>query len=256
MTDYSSSSLWWESGGMVDLDDLPLTAETKQALEAWSGQMYRWLESLDGVGPPFDEEAYTAEMRAEGDRLHATVRSELPDEYEVGRYVGGTQRIDWSPHDDLPEDSDSTGSTETPRRSSGWDRDIPTTFRVETLGDMLPGHAVTVLGVKATGIGLRLDYSIEPSVEFGELSFAATVTDDAGGSWDRWTAAYGPDWETESGDPRARTVGDLTVGPIRPTPGAVYRIAFSLAGAADDPRRAGIVQVTTGPSTPASGLDG
>ncbi len=96
MPDYSSSSLWWEGGGMVQLDGLPLTPATKEALEAWSGQMYRWLNGTIG-DEPFDEDAYHLEMDAEEDRLIEALRSELPARYQLGttRMVDGKLFIDW-----------------------------------------------------------------------------------------------------------------------------------------------------------------
>lgn len=95
MTDYGSSSLWWEDGGMVPLGDLPLTPDTEQALEAWSGRMWEALNAETGEGPPIDTEVYTAEMRSEGDRLWAVVRAELGGLYEVGRASG--VRVIWDP---------------------------------------------------------------------------------------------------------------------------------------------------------------
>jgi hypothetical protein len=97
MTDYESSSLWWDDGGMVELDTLPLTAETKKALEDWSGQMYRWLNAHVGEDPAFDQDVYDAEMDAEGQRLLQELRRQLPREYEVGmgRFVDGRKHIEW-----------------------------------------------------------------------------------------------------------------------------------------------------------------
>jgi hypothetical protein len=99
MTDYTSSSVWWETGGMVGLDDLPLTDATKSALEAWSNQMFVALNASTGHGPPIDEDEHQSYMDAEGARLLRIVRAELGDAYEVGqaKFQDGRKRIDWGP---------------------------------------------------------------------------------------------------------------------------------------------------------------
>lgn len=115
MPDYGSTGLWWEQGGMVDLGPtpiampledggvervgpLPLSDETKAALEAWVGQMYRWMEAEEGTGPPLDE-AFDARFAAEEERLAKAIRAELPAEYDVGvaRFDTGKKRIEWLP---------------------------------------------------------------------------------------------------------------------------------------------------------------
>lgn len=111
MPDHTSSSLWcWDPDGdwsdaMVALDELPLTTETKKALEAWSAHLWLAVERPPtGDGRPFDQETFEVSMEAEGERLLNVVRAELGDEYEVGyarfdpvdaRGLDHTKRIEW-----------------------------------------------------------------------------------------------------------------------------------------------------------------
>jgi hypothetical protein len=96
MPDYTSSSVWTDEPhhGMVRLDVLPLSQETKRALEAWSEQLWDALDASMGAGSAFDAGAH----EAEGQRLWRQVRKELPAEFEVGiAYVGPKgKRIEWA----------------------------------------------------------------------------------------------------------------------------------------------------------------
>lgn len=97
MPDYTSSSLWTDEPhhGMVRLDVLPLSEETKRALEAWSEQLWDALDAEIGRDSAFDQAAH----EAEGQRLWREVRKELPADFDVGfAYLGrGGKRIEWEP---------------------------------------------------------------------------------------------------------------------------------------------------------------
>lgn len=98
MPDYGSTGLWWEPGGMVDPSSIPLSDETKAALDAWIGQMHRSLDAEEGIGPPLDE-GFGAAFADERERLATVIRAELPAEYDVGiaRFDTGEKRIEWLP---------------------------------------------------------------------------------------------------------------------------------------------------------------
>jgi hypothetical protein len=105
MTDYSSSSLWTDEPChvMVPAEMLGLSAATAQALEAWSAELYEFLEHDDDVDWLA---AHASRHEAEGRRLWEVVRRELAGRCEVGyatfetdergRYV---KRVVWDPGD-------------------------------------------------------------------------------------------------------------------------------------------------------------
>ena len=94
MADYTSSSLWTDEPEhlMVSLDDLPLSEETKAALEGWSERL--WVH-LDHDSRLEEDAAH----EAEGRRLWAAVRTQLADRYEVGYATFEPARVRDNPHE-------------------------------------------------------------------------------------------------------------------------------------------------------------
>jgi hypothetical protein len=91
---------------MVSLDQLPLTVETKRALEAWSEDLWGLFDAdLSQAGDLRDREQAHARQ---GLRLWRAVRDELGPGFEVGYAVfdphpedefAATKRIVWDPKD-------------------------------------------------------------------------------------------------------------------------------------------------------------
>jgi hypothetical protein len=97
MTDYSADPIWdGESGAMLDLDRLPLTASTRARLREWAR---RWeLQAL--------AETENAEFDVEGRRLWAAARDELVAHgylvgYAVDRPHADTVLVEWVPGGEL-----------------------------------------------------------------------------------------------------------------------------------------------------------
>ncbi|MDX6699060.1 MAG: hypothetical protein QOE65_2457 [Solirubrobacteraceae bacterium] len=103
MTDYSSSSLWTDEPChvMVPAETLGLSAPMAEALEAWSAELFEFLEHEDD---PEWLAAHRPRHEAEGRRLWALVRTELAGRCEVGYATFGpddrgnhVKRVVWDP---------------------------------------------------------------------------------------------------------------------------------------------------------------
>jgi hypothetical protein len=82
MCDYTADPVWTaDRQYMLDLDQLPLSDNTKAALRAWA-QWYDTLLHRDFEWPAEEERAWTQESR----RLWRVVADELGPDYEVGYY--------------------------------------------------------------------------------------------------------------------------------------------------------------------------
>jgi hypothetical protein len=91
MCDYFAGPIWWTRSRAGRLDEIPVSAGTRDALRQWS-EAYDELANTDFEWP--DEHAKAA-FCERGRALWMTVREELGDDWEVGYWDEELADVVW-----------------------------------------------------------------------------------------------------------------------------------------------------------------